>query len=35
MTTDIHAEHTVAQHQHGPDCGHQAIEHGEIGRAHV
>nr|WP_245826055.1 metalloregulator ArsR/SmtB family transcription factor [Kocuria massiliensis] len=23
------AEHTVADHQHGPDCGHESIQHGD------
>lgn len=27
--TDIHAEHTVGLHTHGPDCGHEAVEHGD------
>lgn len=22
-----HAEHTVAQHEHGVDCGHDAVTH--------
>ncbi|TFD64813.1 zinc transporter permease [Cryobacterium sp. Hh38] len=25
--TDTHAEHAVADHQHGDNCGHQAISH--------
>lgn len=27
--TDIHAEHTVAEHQHGPGCGHEDVKHGD------
>ena len=30
MTTDhIAAEHTTADHAHGTDCGHQAVQHGD------
>jgi DNA-binding transcriptional ArsR family regulator len=25
--TEIHAEHTVTEHQHGSDCGHEAVQH--------
>jgi hypothetical protein len=25
--TDIHAEHTTAEHQHGEGCGHEAVPH--------
>ncbi|MFT4306398.1 MAG: zinc transporter permease [Microbacterium sp.] len=28
-TTDLHAEHTVAEHAHGADCGHEAVAHGD------
>ncbi len=24
-----HAEHTLAEHEHGPGCGHEAVEHGD------
>ena len=27
--TDVHAEHTVAEHHHEADCGHEAISHGD------
>lgn len=27
MTTDIHAEHTTAEHEHGETCGHEAVPH--------
>ncbi|SKC36916.1 zinc transporter permease [Okibacterium fritillariae] len=27
--TEVHAEHTLEQHQHGTDCGHEAVTHGE------
>lgn len=27
--TDLHAEHTLTDHRHGADCGHQTIEHGD------
>ena len=23
------AEHTVAEHKHGPGCGHAAVQHGD------
>ncbi|OUE23534.1 zinc transporter permease [Clavibacter michiganensis] len=26
-TTETHAEHTVAEHQHGADCGHETVTH--------
>lgn len=26
-TQEVHAEHTVAEHAHGADCGHDTIEH--------
>lgn len=26
-TTDIQAEHTLAEHQHGDGCGHEAVQH--------
>jgi hypothetical protein len=26
-TTEKHAEHTVAEHQHGADCGHETVTH--------
>lgn len=26
-TADIHAEHTVADHEHGTSCGHEAVAH--------
>ncbi len=26
-TQEVHAEHTVAEHTHGADCGHDTIEH--------
>lgn len=29
MTTDLHAEHTVSDHEHGAECGHEAVEHGD------
>lgn len=25
--TDIHAEHTLAEHTHGKGCGHEAVQH--------
>lgn len=25
--TDTHAEHTVTEHEHGGDCGHEAVKH--------
>ena len=28
MTT-AHAQHTEHQHEHGPDCGHVAVPHGD------
>ena len=28
-TAETHAEHTVDEHAHGDDCGHQKIEHGD------
>ena len=32
---EVHAEHTVAQHEHGADCGHEAVEHeGHVDYAH-
>jgi hypothetical protein len=28
--TDEHAvHHTVGEHEHGPDCGHESIQHGD------
>ncbi|WP_030013416.1 hypothetical protein [Curtobacterium sp. S6] len=30
MTTDHHgAEHSVAEHEHGTDCGHETVQHGD------
>jgi hypothetical protein len=26
-TTEIHAEHTVVEHTHGAECGHEAVQH--------
>ncbi|MBP2456519.1 hypothetical protein ABID70_002042 [Clavibacter michiganensis] len=26
-TTETHAEHTVTEHQHGADCGHETVTH--------
>ena len=26
---DTHAEHTVAEHEHGEGCGHEAVAHGD------
>lgn len=26
-TTDAHAEHTTAEHEHGAGCGHEAVQH--------
>ncbi|AJQ91917.1 hypothetical protein [Propionibacterium freudenreichii] len=26
---DTPAEHTIAEHQHGPGCGHETLEHGD------
>ncbi|MFG2875727.1 hypothetical protein ACGFYU_12095 [Streptomyces sp. NPDC048337] len=28
MTT-THQEHVTHEHAHGPDCGHQAVSHGD------
>ncbi|WP_460511477.1 zinc transporter permease [Frigoribacterium salinisoli] len=25
--TETHAEHTVAEHQHGEACGHETVQH--------
>ncbi|GGL77362.1 hypothetical protein GCM10009706_14800 [Curtobacterium citreum] len=25
--TETHAEHTIAEHQHAADCGHEAVQH--------
>ncbi|WP_363316497.1 metalloregulator ArsR/SmtB family transcription factor [uncultured Microbacterium sp.] len=27
--TDVHAEHTAAEHEHGAACGHEAVPHGD------
>jgi len=24
---DKHAEHGIAEHEHGPACGHEAVQH--------
>lgn len=29
MADEKRAEHTVAEHEHGPSCGHEAVEHGD------
>lgn len=26
-TTDLHAEHSVEEHAHGENCGHDAVQH--------
>ncbi|CEG86333.1 zinc transporter permease [Propionibacterium freudenreichii] len=26
---DARAEHTIAEHQHGPGCGHATVQHGD------
>lgn len=26
-TIEIHAEHSVTEHEHGSDCGHEAVQH--------
>lgn len=28
-TTELHAEHTIAEHQHGENCGHETVPHGD------
>jgi len=29
-STDEHAvHHTVAEHEHGPNCGHESVQHGD------
>lgn len=28
-TEHVTGEHTVAEHEHGADCGHEAVEHGD------
>lgn len=34
-TIETHAEHTVAEHTYGPNCGHKAIQHGDhVGYLH-
>jgi hypothetical protein len=25
--TEVHAEHTLAEHEHGDSCGHEAVKH--------
>ncbi|GMA29006.1 zinc transporter permease [Arenivirga flava] len=25
--TEQHAEHSIEEHEHGENCGHQAVEH--------
>lgn len=27
--SDVHAEHTLAEHTHGEGCGHEAVPHGD------
>ncbi|WP_369373026.1 zinc transporter permease [Promicromonospora sp. Populi] len=27
--TDVHAEHTTTEHQHGASCGHETVQHGD------
>jgi len=27
MSEEMKAEHTVAEHEHGPDCGHESVQH--------
>ncbi|AZC12685.1 MULTISPECIES: zinc transporter permease [unclassified Microbacterium] len=29
MSTETHAEHSLAEHEHGSDCGHEAVPHGD------
>jgi hypothetical protein len=29
MSTDVHSEHADHDHQHGADCGHEAVQHGD------
>lgn len=29
MMNHEHAEHTVAEHKHGENCGHEAVQHGD------
>jgi hypothetical protein len=26
-TIETHAEHTVTQHKHGAECGHETVQH--------
>ena len=26
-TEELHAEHTPVEHEHGSDCGHEAVPH--------
>ncbi len=26
-TTEVHAEHTAAEHAHGAGCGHETVSH--------
>ncbi|MGA4668743.1 class I SAM-dependent methyltransferase [Propionibacteriaceae bacterium Y1923] len=28
-STEVKAEHTTGEHEHGTDCGHEAVEHGD------
>ena len=28
-TPDHECEHHDAEHEHGPDCGHEAVQHGD------
>lgn len=28
-TIEAHAEHTLAEHTNGPNCGHKAVQHGD------
>jgi hypothetical protein len=25
--TEVHAEHTITEHEHGATCGHEAVTH--------
>lgn len=27
--THVHEGHTIADHEHGPGCGHEAVQHGD------
>ena len=29
MSTDLHAEHTITDHEHREGCGHESVTHGD------